>query len=194
MDRSFSILTKKESRMNREKKLADSDACALQNSHDKEICARSLRATQESRPTPGAFPLPPPAAAVAAQHHHQSHHQQQQQHYQQQQRCCAMNHQSSQRITSNGNGSRPPRPASLDIGVARRYPIGCSRIAASPSVTTNEPPAPSSAPAACKARGFFDDVPSANTNGNNCSSNNVAPGFELNVNVACSPAGNRGTM
>ncbi|XP_046826746.1 TGF-beta-activated kinase 1 and MAP3K7-binding protein 3-like isoform X2 [Vespa crabro] len=102
-----------------------------------------------------------------------------------------MNHQSLQRITSNGNGSRPPRPASLDIGVARRYPIGCSRTAASPSVTTNEPLAPSSAPAACKARGFFDDVPSANTNGNNCSSSNVAPGFELNVNVACSPAGNR---
>ncbi|XP_047355317.1 TGF-beta-activated kinase 1 and MAP3K7-binding protein 3 isoform X1 [Vespa velutina] len=169
--------------------------CIAQNSHDKEICARSLRATQESRPTPGAFPLPPPAAAVAAQHHHQSHQQQQQQHYQQQQqqqqRCCAMNHQSLQRITSNGNGSRPPRPASLDIGVARRYPIGCSRTAASPSVTTNEPLAPSSAPAACKARGFFDDVPSANTNGNNCSSSNVAPGFELNVNVACSPAGNR---
>ncbi|KAL2713658.1 TGF-beta-activated kinase 1 and MAP3K7-binding protein 3-like isoform X1 [Vespula squamosa] len=171
--------------------------CIAQNSHDREICARSLRATQESRPTPGAFPLPPPAAAVAAQHHHQSHHQQQQQQYyqqqqqQQQQRCCAMNHQSAQRIMSNGNGSRPPRPASLDIGVARRYPIGCSRTAASPSVTTNEPPAPSSAPAACKARGFFDDVPSANTNGNNCSSSNVAPGFELNVNVACSPAGNR---
>ncbi|XP_015172203.1 PREDICTED: TGF-beta-activated kinase 1 and MAP3K7-binding protein 3 isoform X3 [Polistes dominula] len=175
--------------------------CIAQNSHDREICARSLRATQESRPSPGAFPPPPPAAAVAAQHHHQSHHQshhqqqqQHQQHYhqQQQQRCCVMNHQSTQRITSNSNGSRPSRPASLDIGVARRFPIGCSRAAAaSSSVTSIEPPAPSSAPAACKARGFFDDVPSANTNGNNCVSNNVAPGFELNVNVACSPAGNR---
>ncbi|XP_043498537.1 TGF-beta-activated kinase 1 and MAP3K7-binding protein 3 isoform X1 [Polistes fuscatus] len=171
--------------------------CIAQNSHDREICARSLRATQESRPSPGAFPPPPPAAAVAAQHHHQSHYQQQQQHQQhyhqqQQQRCCVMNHQSTQRITSNSNGSRPPRPASLDIGVARRFPIGCSRVAAaSSSVTAIEPSAPSSAPASCKARGFFDDVPSANTNGNNCVSSNVAPGFELNVNVACSPAGNR---
>ncbi|XP_046753620.1 TGF-beta-activated kinase 1 and MAP3K7-binding protein 2-like isoform X2 [Diprion similis] len=115
--------------------------CIAQNSHDKETCARSLRATQESRPPSGAFPPPPPPDTLTSIN------------------AMTTNHQAA---------PRPHRPASLDIGVAHTCPR-----------TPNG--APASAPAACPSRGFFDDL----TNPNNA-------GFELNVNVACSPAaGNR---
>lgn len=83
---------------------------------------------------------------------------------------------------------RPHRPASLDIGMTRRCippVVGCIRAA---TVSTSSNPVvvtPSSAPAVCTSRGFFDDGCTVNSNGSN--------GFELNVNVACSPAGNRGT-
>jgi hypothetical protein len=94
-------------------------------------------------------------------------------------------------VTSNVGIGRPHRPASLDIGTTRRCPpAGCTRAVTTPAsiigVTT-----PLSAPAACTSRGFFDDGCIVNSNGNN--SGNAPSGFELNVNVACSPAGNRGT-
>ncbi|KAL0107143.1 hypothetical protein PUN28_015574 [Cardiocondyla obscurior] len=165
--------------------------CIAQNSHDRETCARSLRATQESRPSPGAFP--PPGPCVGAQQQQQQQQQQQHQHQQrdqqfapQQQNCRTMN----QTVASNAAGvGRPHRPASLDIGMTRRYPqvAGCTRTSvavatpASSVVVT-----PLSAPAVCTTRGFFDDAV-----GGGSSNNNAPPGFELNVNVACSPAGNR---
>ncbi|XP_023290008.1 uncharacterized protein C6orf132 homolog isoform X2 [Orussus abietinus] len=126
--------------------------CIAQNSHDREICARSLRATQDSRPSPGAFPPPPPPPSPSANH--------------------------------GMSSVRPHRPASLDIGVARRCPAAAPLPTANPRVPLTL--APSSAPASCPARGFFDDLTgpdSTSTCGN--------AGFELNVNVACSPAGNR---
>lgn len=43
--------------MKRKKKLP---VFELQNNYDRESCARSLRATEELRPPPGAFPPPPP--------------------------------------------------------------------------------------------------------------------------------------
>ncbi|KAG7210096.1 hypothetical protein KM043_011664 [Ampulex compressa] len=162
--------------------------CIAQNSHDRETCARSLRATQESRPSPGAFPPPAPCGSSLLQQQHQ---QQQQDPKERtssaQQRCCPMSQ-------MQRSGARPHRPASLDIGMARRCPLGCARTAlvASPPGSAN-PVTPSSAPPACTSRGFFDDcTPAANGHGNvNGIVGNGAPGFELNVNVACSPAGNR---
>ncbi|XP_029175914.1 TGF-beta-activated kinase 1 and MAP3K7-binding protein 2 isoform X2 [Nylanderia fulva] len=158
--------------------------CIAQNSHDREICARSLRATQESRPSPGAFPPPAPCIGVQQQQQQPSSPPQQRD----QQRCCAMNqvqHQEQPRGIAVGV-RRPHRPASLDIGMTRRCipSVGCIRAVAtstSPLVVT-----PSSAPAVCTSRGFFDEGCTVNSNGSNAPS-----GFELNVNVACSPAGNR---
>ncbi|XP_070166330.1 TGF-beta-activated kinase 1 and MAP3K7-binding protein 3 isoform X1 [Polyergus mexicanus] len=162
--------------------------CIAQNSHDREICARSLRATQESRPSPGAFPPPAPCIGVQEQHHQLSSSPQQRE----QQRCCAMNQvQQQQQQQQRGipvGVRRPHRPASLDIGMTRRCippVVGCIRAT---STTSSNPVVvtPSSAPAACTSRGFFDDGCTVNSNGSNAPS-----GFELNVNVACSPAGNR---
>lgn len=149
----------------------------MQNSHDRETCARSLRATQESRPSPGAFPPPAPCTELQSPPS-------QQQLQREQQRCCAMNQ------ASNVGVGRPHRPASLDIGTTHRcLPTGYTRVTATPGASIGVA-TPSSAPAACTSRGFFDDC-IVNSNGNN---NSAAPsGFELNVNVACSPAGNRGT-
>ncbi|XP_011861679.1 PREDICTED: TGF-beta-activated kinase 1 and MAP3K7-binding protein 2 isoform X1 [Vollenhovia emeryi] len=169
--------------------------CIAQNSHDRETCARSLRATQESRPSPGAFPPPAPCIGVQQPPPPQPQPQQQAQQQplaSQQQRCCTMN----QTVASNVGVGRPHRPASLDIGMTRRYPpAGCTRTAAAVAVAAATPAAsssgiaaPSSAPAACTSRGFFDDGCTVNSNGNG---SNAPPGFELNVNVACSPAGNR---
>ncbi|XP_020281308.1 TGF-beta-activated kinase 1 and MAP3K7-binding protein 2 isoform X2 [Pseudomyrmex gracilis] len=165
--------------------------CIAQNSHDREICARSLRATQDSRPSPGAFP--PPAPCIGMQQPPPSYQQREQQHALQ--RCCAMNQQPqllcNQRVAAASNvaaASRPHRPASLDIGMTRRCPtINCTRAA----VTVAATPAsgvvtPSSAPAVCTSSAFFDDAYIGNSN-----SSNATSGFELNVNVACSPAGNR---
>ncbi|XP_015598783.1 TGF-beta-activated kinase 1 and MAP3K7-binding protein 2 isoform X2 [Cephus cinctus] len=120
--------------------------CIAQNSHDRETCARRLRATQDARPSPGAFPPPAPVPAQPTP--------------------CAM----------NSNSSRAHRPASLDIGLTRRCPVTCPRV----PIQHPSHVAPSSAPAACPARGFFDDLNTPNH-----------AGFELNVNVACSPASNR---
>lgn len=174
----------------------------MQNSHDRETCARSLRATQESRQSPGAFP-PATLSGILQQQQQQQHEQQQQQQQQRtnrvvtQQRCCVMNQ--TQRIASTGNNLRPLRPASLDIGMTRRYPVSCIRAAAisvSSPITANPIAAPSSAPAVCTPRGFFDDCmgPSDATCPSSVQNPGSEPaGFELNVNVACSPAGNRGT-
>ncbi|GAB1862564.1 Mitogen-activated protein kinase kinase kinase 7-interacting protein 2 [Camponotus japonicus] len=166
--------------------------CIAQNSHDREICARSLRATQESRPSPGAFPPPAPCIGVQQQQQQQPSSPPQQR---DQQRCCAMNQvqqQQQQRGIAVGV-RRPHRPASLDIGMTRRCippVVGCIRAAtvATSSTASSNPlvTTPSSAPAVCTSRGFFDDGCTVNSNGSN-----VPPGFELNVNVACSPAGNR---
>ncbi|XP_071650872.1 uncharacterized protein Tab2 isoform X1 [Temnothorax longispinosus] len=173
--------------------------CIAQNSHDRETCARSLRATQESRPSPGAFPPPAPCIGVQqpvppsqSQQPQQQQQQQREQQLASQQRCCTMN----QTVASNvGVVGRPHRPASLDIGMTRRYPpAGCTRTAAAVAVAAVTPASssgivtPSSAPAACTSRGFFDDGCTVNSNSNG---SNAPPGFELNVNVACSPAGNR---
>lgn len=175
--------------------------CIAQNSHDRETCARSLRATQESRPSPGAFPPPPPCTGIQQPLQQQP---QQQQPLRAgaggaEQRCCAMNQ--VQRgvavVTSNNVLGRPHRPASLDIGMTRRCPVvGCTRAsaaatgatAASSSASISGVATPTSAPAACTSRGFFDDC-TVNSVGN--ANGNATPGFELNVNVACSPAGNR---
>ncbi|KAK9299595.1 hypothetical protein QLX08_007408 [Tetragonisca angustula] len=172
--------------------------CIAQNSHDRETCARSLRATQQSRQSPGAFP---PATLCAVLQQQQQHHHQRANHVatQQQQRCCTMN-QLQRTINSNNNTSsntRPHRPASLDIGMARRCPVSCTRavaISASSPIAANSANTPSSAPAACTTRGFFDDCtgPSdANPLNKVQNAGNEPAGFELNVNVACSPAGNR---
>ncbi|XP_014477206.1 PREDICTED: TGF-beta-activated kinase 1 and MAP3K7-binding protein 3 isoform X2 [Dinoponera quadriceps] len=161
--------------------------CIAQNSHDRETCARSLRATQESRPSPGAFPPPPPCAGIqqplqpqqAAAAGGAPTEQQRASH----QRCCAMN----QVQRGNNVVGRPHRPASLDIGMTRRCPLAsCSR--ASGATPASASATPTSAPAACTSRGFFDDC-TVNSAGN--ANGNATPGFELNVNVACSPAGNR---
>ncbi|XP_078035049.1 TAK1-associated binding protein 2 isoform X1 [Augochlora pura] len=178
--------------------------CIAQNSHDRETCARSLRATQESRPSPGAFP---PAAVCGALQLPQQQQQQQQPPQQQypqqpqqranpaaaQQRCCAMS-QPQRTVTSN---PRAHRPASLDIGASRRCPLSCTRAAAissSPPIAGN-PATPSSAPPACTSRGFFDDCIAgpvdANCNNHVPNAGSEPAAFELNVNVACSPAGNR---
>ncbi|XP_011701943.1 PREDICTED: TGF-beta-activated kinase 1 and MAP3K7-binding protein 3 [Wasmannia auropunctata] len=171
--------------------------CIAQNSHDRETCARSLRATQESRPSPGAFPPPAPSVGVQPLQPQQPQSQQQQQQQLQreqqlpsQQHCCTMN----QTVASNVSVGRPHRPASLDIGMTRRYPlVGCTRNAAAVAVAATPASSsgivtPSSAPAACTSRGFFDDGCTVNSNSNG---SNAPSGFELNVNVACSPAGNR---
>ncbi|XP_003694769.1 proteoglycan 4 isoform X1 [Apis florea] len=167
--------------------------CIAQNSHDRETCARSLRATQESRQSPGAFPPAVLCGILQQQQHHQRAN-----HVAaaQQQRCCSMNQ--AQRGTSNNpttnNNTRPHRPASLDIGMARRCPVACTRAAASSPIAANSSTTPSSAPAVCTTRGFFDDCTGASDS--NClnkvqNAGNEPAGFELNVNVACSPAGNR---
>nr|XP_012139611.1 PREDICTED: TGF-beta-activated kinase 1 and MAP3K7-binding protein 3 isoform X3 [Megachile rotundata] len=83
--------------------------CIAQNSHDRETCARSLRATQESRQSPGAFP---PAALCSVLQQQQQRANLVTQQQQQQQRCCAMNQ--AQR-TGTSNNARPHRPSSLDI-------------------------------------------------------------------------------
>ncbi|KAH0946717.1 hypothetical protein HN011_000526 [Eciton burchellii] len=172
--------------------------CIAQNSHDRETCARSLRATQESRPSPGAFP--PPAPCIGLQHPEQQQQQQQQQQGDQirasLQRCCAMNQ--AQLQHQQRSGRRSHRPASLDIDMTRRcpptgcIPAGCTRVIAATTVAAMPASSgvvtPSSAPAVCTSRGFFDESCVINGNGN---SSNTSPGFELNVNVACSPAGNR---
>ncbi|XP_076653435.1 TAK1-associated binding protein 2 isoform X1 [Halictus rubicundus] len=175
--------------------------CIAQNSHDRETCARSLRATQESRPSPGAFPPAAVCGILQQQAQQQQHPQQPQQQRpspaaQQLQRCCAMSQlqRSNNVATSN---PRPHRPASLDIGASRRCPLSCTRVAAissSPPIAGN-PSTPSSAPPACTTRGFFDDCiagpPETNCNNHVQNAGNEPAGFELNVNVACSPAGNR---
>ncbi|XP_012253277.1 TGF-beta-activated kinase 1 and MAP3K7-binding protein 2-like isoform X2 [Athalia rosae] len=131
--------------------------CIAQNSHDKETCARSLRATQESRPPSGAFPPPPPSETLTSFN------------------TLTMKHANHSNHSNHVNHSnqhphaapRPHRPSSLDIGVAHTCP----------GIRNG---APASAPAAYPTRGFFDDMTNPNA------------GFELNVNVACSPAaGNR---
>ncbi|XP_076241717.1 TAK1-associated binding protein 2 isoform X2 [Calliopsis andreniformis] len=163
-----------------------------QNSHNREICARSLRATQESRPSPGAFPPAALCGVLQQPQQHNQHQQQQRTSAGTQQRCYAMNQ--AQR-TSTSNIARPHRPASLDIGTTRRCPLSCTRaataISTSSPIATN-PATPSSAPAACTTRGFFDDCTAdANCVANVQNAGNEPAGFELNVNVACSPAGNR---
>ncbi|XP_017761559.1 PREDICTED: TGF-beta-activated kinase 1 and MAP3K7-binding protein 2 isoform X1 [Eufriesea mexicana] len=174
--------------------------CIAQNSHDRETCARSLRATQESRQSPGAFP---PAALCGVLQQQQQHHQRANHVATHQQRCCAMSQAQRGCGTSNNasnnssSNTRPHRPASLDIGMARRCPISCTRIAAisgSSPIAANPVGTPSSAPAVCTTRGFFDDCtgPSdANCLNKVQNAGNEPAGFELNVNVACSPAGNR---
>lgn len=171
----------------------------MQNSHDRETCARSLRATQESRPSPGAFPPLAPYTGMqqpaALQQQLQLQQQQQQLRGEQLSRCRAT---TSLVQRDNAVQGRPHRPASLDIGVARRAApaVGCNRapvvagvVAATTSTSSTSPPL--SAPAACTSRGFFDDCTVVNSG--NANNGNTTPGFELNVNVACSPAGNRGT-
>lgn len=178
--------------------------CIAQNSHDRETCTRSLRATQESRPSPGAFPPPAPCTLFNQQHRSTPHHQHhpQRRNSLQQQRCCAMSQPLRNGITNN---VRAHRPASLDFGMARRWPLDCNpRSYARGNATLESPPftvdpvTPSSAPASCSSRAFFDDcsvLDSATEAGcNGHAANNTAnepAGFELNVNVACSPAGNR---
>lgn len=177
-------------------KLADPGClCALQNSHDRETCARSLRATQESRPSPGAFP---PAALCSAL---QQQPQQQRTSAGTQQRCCAMSQVQRNSTSGDSSNPRPHRPASLDIGTPRRCPLSCTRAAStstpSPIAADHHLATPSSALASCTARGFFDDraagTADANSTNHVQSARNEPAGFELNVNVACSPAGNRGT-
>ncbi|XP_015439261.1 PREDICTED: TGF-beta-activated kinase 1 and MAP3K7-binding protein 3 isoform X2 [Dufourea novaeangliae] len=172
--------------------------CIAQNSHDRETCARSLRATQNSRPSPGAFP----PAAVCGILQQQPTQPRQPITVQQPQRCWPMS-QVQRTSTSSANNARPHRPASLDIGnTTRRCPLSCTRAAISSSCASpiaGNPATPSSAPAACTTRGFFEDCtgPTIDANCNNINNNHVQnagnepAGFELNVNVACSPAGNR---
>ncbi|XP_066597356.1 TGF-beta-activated kinase 1 and MAP3K7-binding protein 2 isoform X2 [Prorops nasuta] len=174
--------------------------CIAQNSHDRETCARTLRATQESRPSPGAFPPPAPSTNLQQ---HQRHHLQEPRSKCVQQRCCALN-QSQQRSSVQGqsepvcssNSSRNHRPALLDIGdFAPKSPIGyCNRESILNSPTTPllvTTATPSSAPPISTSRGcFFDDELSRPLNGLSTASNGT-PGFELNVNVACSPAADR---
>lgn len=155
----------------------------LQNSHDREICARSLRATQDSRPSPGAFPPPGPESSPG------------------QQRRGLSNGARSRSIPSPHSHSRVHRPISLDIGPIRQ----CSSLTTSrccvlpplPPIISTIPtrPAPSSAPATYSTRGFFDDSPVAVSSPleNYSGLRNIkSSGFEVNVNVACSSAGNRG--
>ena len=204
----------------------------LQNSHDKETCARSLRATQESRPSPGAFPPPAlkqvdqqvPISSNQSERHRRGmirYH-----------RATSLNGVNGTiETTKNPNSYHQPhvrahRPASLDIGRTfaprhcSRLPNGRTRL---PSTNCNEnfelsSPAPLSAPPFFHpTRGFFEDLTNvssptiaieATTSTTTCkipnspiveenksrnrASQTTSSGFELNVNVACSPAGNRG--
>ncbi|XP_051154689.1 TGF-beta-activated kinase 1 and MAP3K7-binding protein 2 isoform X2 [Leptopilina boulardi] len=80
--------------------------CIAQEGHNKETCARSLRETQERRPSPGAFPPPGPN--------------------QEQLRGVTMN-QEQVAIILPATQTQPNRPGTLDIGSNRRL-INCTRV------------------------------------------------------------------
>ncbi|CAD6217140.1 GSCOCT00004690001.2-RA-CDS [Cotesia congregata] len=147
----------------------------LQNSHDRETCTESLRLTQELRPSPGAFPPPAPDLNL--------------------QRGMSLPEDPQKTLQSlhQKPKQKAHRPVSLDIGPARS-PLHAARRVLPPlppisSSQTPGRPAPSSAPAAYSTRGFFDDSSASPDNFRNV--RNLNSGFELNVNVACSPASNR---
>ncbi|XP_008550847.1 TGF-beta-activated kinase 1 and MAP3K7-binding protein 2 isoform X2 [Microplitis demolitor] len=156
--------------------------CIAQNSHDRETCTESLRLTQELRPSPGAFPPPAPDLNI---------------------RGMSLPEENLRtQIGLAGHSHQSPkahRPVSLDIGPTRRSPLHSTRrvlLPPLPQIHCNPlRSGPSSAPAAYSTRGFFDDL-----SGNQLTSpvdnfstirNINSSGFELNVNVACSPASNR---
>ncbi|XP_044004755.1 mitogen-activated protein kinase kinase kinase 7-interacting protein 3 homolog isoform X2 [Aphidius gifuensis] len=167
--------------------------CIAQNSYDREICTKSLQETQQTRPSPGAFPPPAPS---------------------QQRRDNSVpliinNHKKYQQLRAN-------RPVSLDIDPAHEnLSKNRSRIQPPPSPppplsalnSTNLKPAPFSAPPTVTVGNFFDDLhqstPIKKLNNNDClklpideklneKCDNIkfdkTSGFEVNVNVACSPS------
>ncbi|KAK0175318.1 hypothetical protein PV327_009076 [Microctonus hyperodae] len=154
--------------------------CIAQNSHDRETCARSLRATQDSRPSPGAFPPPPPHNTIVAKN-------------------CGLNlgNNFGSKLIQNHHHhhSKAHRPVSLEIGPSLRQCSTTTRCRVLPPLPTIIPsstttrPAPSSAPATYSTRGFFDELPTTNITSSS-PIDNYSAGFEVNVNVACSPAGN----
>ena len=159
----------------------------LQNSHDRETCARSLRATQESRPPPGAFPPPPPQPepllpvdcplSLAMSQDTPPADQLQPQQQQQVRRRST--------TTTTAAHHRATRPVSLDIGTSQRravlqQPLAEQQQVGTVAVATH----PSSAPAVYAGRSFFEELGNASVQGN--------PSFELNVNVACNPVSSHG--
>ncbi|XP_074107416.1 TAK1-associated binding protein 2 isoform X2 [Cotesia typhae] len=147
--------------------------CIAQNSHDRETCTESLRLTQELRPSPGAFPPPAPDLNL--------------------QWGMSLPEDPQKTLQSLHQKPKAHRPVSLNIGPARS-PLHAARRVLPPlppisSSQTPGRPAPSSAPAAYSTHGFFDDSSASSDNFRNV--RNLNSGFELNVNVACSPASNR---
>ncbi|XP_033210699.1 mitogen-activated protein kinase kinase kinase 7-interacting protein 3 homolog isoform X2 [Belonocnema kinseyi] len=116
--------------------------CIKENGHDRETCAKTLRATENRRPSRGAFP-PPAQNSEPVQ--------------------LGIMKQKEVAI-SPASTSRPHRPATLDFEL-RRPSIGCTRVPPINNHFNTE---------------VFDDTSGAERTG-----------FELNVNVECSPVKNR---
>ncbi|XP_015120790.1 TGF-beta-activated kinase 1 and MAP3K7-binding protein 3 isoform X2 [Diachasma alloeum] len=152
------------------------------NSHDREICTRSLRAAQDSRSSPGAFPPPAPEPLPS---------------------LYDINNErnNDDKIAQNPyrNHQRPHRPNSLHIGKSRQcISPNNSRVQFSPVTPFPSSSTASAAVTNYSSRGLFEDLPnttvasSINVVDNSVNSgggDKPTRGFELNVNVACSPAG-----
>ncbi|XP_016837843.1 TGF-beta-activated kinase 1 and MAP3K7-binding protein 3 isoform X2 [Nasonia vitripennis] len=143
--------------------------------YDRESCARSLRASQKSRPPPGAFPPPPPQPdlqpadlpslplSFALMSRRSSAEDQPVQEFSQLRWLPAE--------LTPAPRHRAQRPASLDIGGERAAMLKSEA---------------SSAPASCVGTGsFFEEAAAA-------AAAKGKPSFELSVNVTRNPAGNPG--
>ncbi|XP_063984597.1 TGF-beta-activated kinase 1 and MAP3K7-binding protein 2 isoform X2 [Diachasmimorpha longicaudata] len=155
--------------------------------HDREICTRSLRAAQDLRSSPGAFPPPAPEPLPS---------------------LYDINNErnNDDKIVGNThrNHQRPHRPNSLHIGKSRQCNSpNNSRLQFSPATSFPSRSTASSAVSNYSSRALFEDLPNptvastinvVDKSGNNCGGEKPARGFELNVNVACSPASNSGQI
>lgn len=178
----------------------------LQNSYNREICTKSLRESQELRPSPGAFPPPAPQDTVLPSPRRGNG----------RPRIIRLDHCHPHKKKNNplNQNYRAHRPTSLDIAPSRQILSSNTSISSSRS-------APFSAPPTYKPQTFFDNnyqssfpirkssTPLKKFQANNTKisidkqTNNIVTkkndkinfdsttaGFELNVNVACSPVGN----
>uniref|UniRef100_A0A0C9R0D0 Tab2_0 protein n=1 Tax=Fopius arisanus TaxID=64838 RepID=A0A0C9R0D0_9HYME len=145
--------------------------CIAQNSYDREVCTRSLRAAQASRSSPGAFPPIAPEPLPSRYD-------------------INIGDQRDRKIIQNSylNHPRPQRANSLSIGKFRRcvspnYPRAQFSPTPSPLRSTNY-----------SSKSLFDDLSARRTinvpddSVNRPVGDKLTRGFQLNVNVACRPA------